>query len=147
MSNSIVLTSKTITTITERIKSDSSKIEYSISIPADVDMSQGVILAWKETVENEEQYVDVIQDNENVDDILTRMGVDFDSLFEENEDTEIEAFHFGEGIPVSLCDFKAGLRRAILSDLGSAWASCIREAIEDICGEDPLGGNEGLEFV
>lgn len=147
MSNNIEITAETVEEITEQIKANASDISYEICLPTNCSGEQGVLLVWGKIVEAQMNYIDSFQDNSDIEGILREMGVTVDELVAVNKHTEIEPFYFGEDKAISFFDFELALRRAILSDLGSAWVGLIRETIEDITGEDPLGGNDGLKFV
>lgn len=147
MSNNLELTAEIVEEITEQIKSEASEISYAISLPSNCSGEQGVLLVWNKIVESESDYIDSFQDHSDIEGFLREMGVEVDEIVAVNKHTEIEPFYFGEDKAISLFDFEHALRRAILSDLGSAWVGLIRETIEDITGEDPLGGNDGLKFV
>lgn len=150
MSNTINLTPESIETITSRITAKSESIEYSIHIPHDQReaVSKGAPRMWANVLEFEFQYIDSAQDAGVADEVFEEAGLDVDSLIEANETYQIEQFFLpsGEGKPLSLEDFQVGLSRAVTDDLVSAWQALIREVIEEVHGEDPLGGNEGLVF-
>lgn len=150
MSNDITLTAESIEEITHRITEQSAEIEYNISISGDdrESAAKGAPLFWKKVLEDEYEYIDSAQDPEVMEDICEEAGLDIDSLLEANETLKVEHFWFpdGEGKPVSLEDFRVALVRAVISDLASAWMATVREVIEEVCGLDPLGGNDGLTF-
>ena len=150
MPNTINLTPESIETITSRITARSESIEYSIHIPRDQReaVSKGASLMWAKVVEYEYRYIDSAQDKGVAEEVFDEADIDIDSLIDANESYSVEQFFLpsGEGKPLSLEDFQVGLSRAVTDDLVSAWQALIREVIEEVHGEDPLGGNEGLVF-
>lgn len=141
-----IFTNEMIDQITAIVDRESRDIRYSFIVPSGMDLSKGARLVWEETVQNEEKYIDFAQDNEVIEDYLMRMDIDIEDIYEVNDDYEIEAYFFGESIPVSLNMFKRGLERAIFSDLGSAWVNCVRDAIEEVVGQDPLSSDFNMVF-
>lgn len=150
MSNTINLTPGTITAITDLINEKADEIGYDINVPRDAKdaLNKGAALAWTKVLEFEMQYVDDLQDDHIVTTILDEVEVNVDSLIAANDAYQIEQFFLpnGEGKPLSLQDFQVGLYRAVMDDLKSAWMDVIRRAVEEVHGEDPLGGNDGLTF-
>lgn len=150
MSNDITLTAESIEKIARRVAEKSVEIDYEVRIPSDEreGVQKGASLFWEHVLEHEYQYIDSAQDPEVMEDICEEAGLDIDSLLEANETLKVEHFWFpdGEGKPVSLEGFRVALVRAVISDLASAWMATVREVIEEVCGLDPLGGNDGLTF-
>lgn len=150
MSNAITLTREDIQTITRRVTEQSDSITYGVKVPEDEQerISKGAPLIWVQVQNLEYQYIDSAEDDGVVDEVFYEAGLDIDSLIDANEALKVDHYHFpkDEGEPLSLEDFRVGLSRAVLSDLSSAWVALIRSVIEEVCGEDPLGGGDGLTF-
>lgn len=150
MSKTINLTPESIEKITRFVAKKAPGIGYEITIPKDAKeaIEKGVNLVWKKIVEEEMQYIDGVYDMEIVDEVLDEVEVDIDDLIEANESLKVEQFFLpgGEGKPVSLEEFRVALLRAVTDDLKSAWMDVIRKAVEEVHGEDPLGGGDGLAF-
>lgn len=143
---SIILTSDAIAQVAEAITNEASNISYNVDVDTD-EMARCVILAWERIVEMEFEHIDSIQEDDEIKEILRKSDIDLQDIIENNDDFGVESYWFEQKTSMSLNEFKQCIEWAILSDLGSAWVNLIRETIQGIFGEDPLGNNEGVKFA
>lgn len=143
---SIILTLDTIAQVTEAITNEASNISYNVDVDAD-EMARCVILTWERIVEMEFENIDSLQEDDEIKKILRKSDIDLQDMIENNDDFGVESYWFEQKTAMSLNEFKQCIEWSILSDLGSAWVNLIRETIQDIFGEDPLGNNEGVKFA
>lgn len=153
-----------VTQISKLVESNSKNIAYEINTPSrevENTLNTGALLVWKEIIKEEYESIEFIQDNEETDDFFTRLGLDMKAFLIANveygipEDaiTELLDSRYNRVLSrsagiinsLSVADIHVILAREILWDIASGWVDCIREAIEEVTGTDPLNGH-GIEF-
>lgn len=162
--SALIISPEQVAQISKLVESKSKNITYEINTPSrEVEniLNTGALLFWKEVVKEGYESIDSIQDNEETDDFFTRLGLDMKPFLVANVEYEIPeeaitallasrdnrvASHSAEIVnSFSVADINVLLAREILWDIASGWMDCIREAIEEVTGTDPLNG-WGIEF-
>lgn len=135
--------------ISTLLKERANTVRYEVTVPESVRAEADAAPAemWDMFHRYQPETLDSLQADANVALIAGGVGLDIESVIDENLEMKIDQTFLPDGAsnPFSLADARVALEAMILSDLAAAWTDLICETAREVAGVELT--TERIEFA